>query len=350
MPKKIKKILITRTDRIGDLVLSTPIFAAIRAKYPDVWLSALSFQENREILEGNPYLNEVILYDKKGSEKGVLGQISFSGKIRKKRFDVVIHLHSTNRMHVMSWLAGIPVRIGWKRKSSWALTKAYPDLKKEGLRHEAEYNFELLKEMGIQKPEILKSFFPVSPKAVSSLESLFRHLGISFHKTWVVISPSASCPSKRWPAQRFGEVVRRLSSDLDILFLGVGSSVEKNLVEEVRKSAGNDLFPRFWNLAGLLNLSTLGALLQKSTLLISNDSGPVHIASAVGTPSVSIFGRNQQGLSPARWRPLHPDSKVAWKNIGCDPCLAHNCQIGFLCLDVVLPKEVVDLAKTFLNK
>lgn len=350
MAKKIKKILVTRTDRIGDLVLSTPVFSAIRAKYPDVWLSVLSFQENREILDGNPYLNEVILYDKKGSEKGLWGQFLFANKIRNRDFDVVIHLHSTNRMHVMSWLAGIPKRIGWERKSAWALTHAISDSKKEGQKHEAEYNFELFKSLGVEKPAILKSFFPVSPKAVSSLESLFRHLEIPADKKWVVVSPGASCPSKRWPAGHFGEAVRQLSQNPSIVFLGIGSPAEKPLIEQVRQAAGEGLFPRFWNLAGLLNLSMLGALLDKSVLLISNDSGPVHIASAVDTPSVSIFGRNQPGLSPVRWKPLHPDAKVLWKNIGCDPCLAHNCPIGFLCLEAILPSEVVASAQEFLSQ
>src|SRR3989338_3002193 len=116
------RIIFTRTDRIGDLVLSTPVFKPVREKFPDAWIACLTFCENRELVEGNPYLDEVILYDKKGSEHGVWGNWLFAGKIRAKKFDVVIHLHSTNRMHWMGWLAGIPCRIGWKRKSAWTLT------------------------------------------------------------------------------------------------------------------------------------------------------------------------------------------------------------------------------------
>jgi len=112
------RILITRTDRIGDLVLSTPVFEAVRSQYPKAWIAILTFCENREIVEGNPYLDQVILYDKKGSEKGWLGNALFARRIAKDKFDVVVHLHATNRMHIVSWLAGIPVRIGYERKSA----------------------------------------------------------------------------------------------------------------------------------------------------------------------------------------------------------------------------------------
>jgi len=95
-----------------------------------------------------------------------------------------------------------------------------------------------------------------------------------------------------------------------------------------------------YDLSGRLSLGMLASLLKKSALLISNDSGPVHMASAAGTPSVAIFGRNQPGLSPTRWRPLDPRSRVVWKNIGCDPCLAHRCEIHFLCLDVISVEDV----------
>src|SRR3989338_975690 len=134
------RILITRTDRIGDLVLSTPVFSAVRQKYVNAWIACLTFAENREIVEGNPFLNEVVLYRKKDHEKGWIGNLKFARLLAKKKLDIVIHLHATNRMHFVSWLARIPMRVGYGRKLPWALTHSIPDLKKEGTRHEADYN------------------------------------------------------------------------------------------------------------------------------------------------------------------------------------------------------------------
>ena len=153
------RILITRTDRIGDLVLTTPLFKILREKYPNAWIAALVFLEHREIVEGNPYLDEVILYDKKGSEHSFWGQFRFSQMLRGKKFDAVIHAHGTNRMHLAGWLAGIPVRVGYDRRAPWALTHVHPYNKKEGKKQEAEYLPELLECFGIPSPQEVETFF-----------------------------------------------------------------------------------------------------------------------------------------------------------------------------------------------
>lgn len=331
------RILITRTDRIGDLVLSTPVFSEIRKKFSKAYLVCLTFPENREIIQGNPFLDEVILYDKKGAEAGGAGNLRFARQLSKKRFDVAIHLHSTRRMHGVSWLAGIPARIGWDRKAAWALTHSFPEKKREGKKHEAEYNFDLLEPLGISLPEKLQTVFPVPDRAVVSLEEWLRRSKIREDKPWIVLAPGASCPSKRWPAERFGLLADCLVSRYGAEILAIGSFQDRPLVQRLQSRATAPVH----DLSGRLSLAMTGALLQRARLLISNDSGPVHIANAVGTPVVSIFGRNQPGLSPARWRPLGENSRVVWKNTGCDPCLAHNCEIHFLCLDVISPEDVM---------
>ncbi|MBI3313791.1 MAG: glycosyltransferase family 9 protein [Candidatus Omnitrophica bacterium] len=333
----IHRILITRTDRIGDLVLSTPVFSEIRKKFPKAWIACLTYLENKEIVCGNPYLDEIILYDKKGSEKGIWGNLLFSRALSKKKFDLVIHLHATNRMHWTTWLAGIPVRIGWNRKWGSLLTHPYPDLKKEGKKHEAEYNFELLAPLGISQPCNLETFFPVSEKSKASLEELLRHHHLSLDKPWVVISPSASCLSKIWSAERFGILSQKILAEYDVCLIIIGTRSDHRLIQKIKNAAPET---GFYDLSGKLSLGMLGALLKNSALLISNDSGPTHIASAVGTPVISIFGRKQPGLSPARWRPLGARSRVIWKDVGCVECLAHNCQIHFLCLDAISVQDV----------
>ncbi|MBI3306400.1 MAG: glycosyltransferase family 9 protein [Candidatus Omnitrophica bacterium] len=335
----------TRADRIGDLILSTPVFSELRKAFPQAWIAGLTFVENKDILLGNPYLNEVILYDKKGSERGVWGNIRFAKKLADKKFDLVVHLHATNRMHWVSWLAGIPVRIGWDRKSGGLLTHAYADFKKEGKKHEAEYNFELLKPLGVSCPEKLETFFPLQEKSRLSLGTFLKQHQIPCDKPWVVMNPAASCPSKIWPSGRFGELAEKIAGQFDVYFLLIGTKSDRPLMQKIKEAA-----PRisFYDLSGKLSLGMLGVLLKDSVLLISNDSGPVHIASAVGTPVISIFGRKQPGLSPTRWRPLGERSRVVWKDAGCIECLAHNCQIHFLCLDMISSNDVFKEAAAIL--
>lgn len=338
MAEKIKKILITRADRIGDLVLSTAVFPELRKKFPSAHIAALTFRENEALLQGNPFLDEVILYDKKGPEKYWLGNFWFAQKIKKKNFDVVVHLHATNRMHIVAWLAKIPVRIGWDRRAAWALTQVFKDTKSEGVKHEAEYNFELLKPLGIEAPAKLETYFPLTRVAEDKTRAILTSLNIKSDKPLIVLAPGASCPSKRWPAERFGMVADLIAVKHDVDFVAVGTRVDHVLVQKIKQAARTPVT----DLTGRLDLSMLGALMKKSALLISNDSGPVHIAAAVGTPVVSIFGRRNPGLSPARWRPLGESSKYIWKDTGCNPCLAHECRIHFLCLDIISPEEVAD--------
>ena len=203
----------------------------------------------------------------------------------------------------------------------------------------------MLESLGLQKPAFLKTFFPVSARARISLETLLDHHKVPRGLPWVVINPSASCPSKYWPANKFGELVKVLGERYEAAFLVLGTLKDHPLVEKLRRRAE---FP-LYDLTGRLSLGMLGALLEKSSLLISNDSGPVHVASAVGTPVISLFGRNQPGLSPTRWKPLGPKARVIWKKIGCDPCLAHQCEIHFLCLDAISVEEVADEARDFLE-
>lgn len=340
--KENSRILVTRTDRIGDFILSTPVFKALREKFPKAHVAALTFLDNRLLAEGNPHLDEVILYDKKGTERSLLGQMRFAAEIRRKKFDYVIHLHATHRMHLMSWLAGIRVRIGWSRKCAWALSHPFTDIKAEGKRHEASYNFDLLKPLGIQEPESFETFVPWDEKWERSFRELIEHLGIPQNEPWIVLSPSASCPSKRWSPEKFSRLASELQSRRPGIFLVIGTAEDTALYERMRRSIDIPL----WDLTGRIHLGELAVVLKRAELLISNDSGPVHMASALGTPVVSIFGRKQPGLSYTRWRPLGVRSSIVWKDVGCEKCLAHNCQIHFLCLDALSVKDVMEQVDT----
>ncbi len=337
----MRRILVTRTDRLGDLVLSTPVFEALRKHFPDTHLACLTFVENREVVEGNPFLNEVILYDKKGSEKGWWGNFRFARKLARGRFDAVIHLHPTNRMHLVSWLARIPMRIGYRKKCGWALTQSIEDQKKEGLKHESEYNFDLLKLLNVPSNGRPNPYFPLKEKDQRSLHLLLRNLGLGADRSYAVLNPSASCPSKIWPLDRFAALSDVLQKKYGLATVLIGSGGDRKFAAKVKSLA--ELSVK--DLSGKISIGMLGWLLKEAKLLISNDSGPVHVAQAVGTPVVSIFGRNQAGLSPRRWGPLGEGGRVIHKEVACPVCLAHNCQINFLCLDAVSVEEVLSAAE-----
>ena len=158
-PLKIKRILVTRTDRMGDVVLSTPVFSAVKKRYPSCYLAVLVLKETEPIVSGNPWVDRIVVYDKNGKDHSWRRTVKFGFDLRREKFDVVIHLHPTNRVNIISWLAGISVRIGYRRKNHHLLTHTIQELKQEGKKHEAEYNFDLLALIDIPMPDPLELFF-----------------------------------------------------------------------------------------------------------------------------------------------------------------------------------------------
>jgi heptosyltransferase-2 len=255
-------------------------------------------------------------------------------------------LHPSNRSHWIPWLAGIPTRIGYHRKWGWLLTHRVPHRKQEGQRHEAVYTLELLASLGIEPPSDPRPTIALSPRANQRIDAVLSTASCSSTDRLVAMHPSASCVSKRWMPERFAKVADQLIAQQGVrvcVVAGASDALYANQMVQAMTQPALDL-------AGQLSVAELAALLHRCRLLISNDSGPVHIAAAVGTPVVDIFGRNQRGLSPLRWGPLGEGHIILHKEVGCVTCLAHNCDIDFLCLTSLEADEVYRAAVTVLRR
>lgn len=338
------RILIVRLDRLGDVILSTPVLQALRQAFPQAHLAMMVRPACREVLEGNPYLDEIFLYDKEESHQSAWGTIRFAFALRRKPFDTALVLHPSNRSHWIVFLAGIACRIGYNKKQSWLLTHRIAHDKQEGLLHESRYTLNMLRIFGIQ-PENLKPQMSVHPDAFKRVQEILSEFSIAGTDKLVAIHPSASCISKRWMPDRFAAVADQLVQQRGVRICLVAGKEDARFADAV---AGAMKEPAA-NLAGKLTISELAALMKRSQLLISNDSGPVHVAAAVGTPVIDIFGRNQAGLSPARWAPVGSGHQILHKEVGCVTCLAHKCDIRFLCLSSITVGEVYDAAISVLD-
>lgn len=330
-----KKILIIRTDRLGDVILSTPVIENLRRAFPNIHLSFMCQPYTKDVLVGNPYLDQVIVYDKYGTEKSFWTTVKFALKLRKEKFDWAIVLHPTNRAHIIAFLAGIPLRVGWDRKYAFFLSKKIPHDKQKGQKHEVEYTLDVLRALHISI-DSKKLFFPLDEKSEVKIQSLLLGQRVEEKEDFFVIHPSASCPSKRWPQDHFLQLIKLLQEKFKIKIILIGSESEKKFSNQLASHEG------VVDLRGKLTLKETAALLKRAKLFISNDSGPVHIAAALNTPVISIFGRKNPGLSPARWRPLGEKSIYLHKDVGCLICLAHNCQKNFFCLQAITAEEVVE--------
>ena len=348
------KILLTRTDRIGDVVLSTPAIKAVRDKYPDAYIAFMVRPYANDIVEGNPYLDDIIEYDKNGRHKSLLSTIKFAFYLRKKKFDIAIMLHPTNRVHLMAFLAGIPRRIGYDRKMPFFLTDRVPHLKQEGKKHELEYTLDLLKAIGIEAVD-KTLFVPVREKDMNAIEIVLDEWHIGKDVPLIAVNPGASSMSKRWSSENFAKVADALAGKLKARIFIVSDKANAEFAENVAKNMKYEPGPCAQgtgepiNLAGKMSVGELVALISKCNIFISNDSGPVHIACAVGTPAVSIFGRKNPGLSPKRWAPRGEKSVFLHKDVGCSECLAEYCKKNFKCLEAITPEEVLNAVESLLS-
>jgi len=337
----IKRILITRTDRMGDVVLSLPAIRAVRKAFPGAYIAVMVQPRMDDLLKGNPHIDEVIVYDKNKKQKGIFNNISFIRQLRSKRFDTALILHTTKRINLICFLTGIPKRIGYARgKADFLLTDKIAYTKKLGEKHEAEYSLDILRYLGIE-PEFSLPFIYVRKDDEKKADDLLKSLNIAAGEKFAVLHPGASCVSKMWPLENFAKTGDMLIENLKIKVMINLAPDQAALGEKVRGMMSNK--PVFF--CDPTTLGVLAALFKKASLVVSNDSGPVHVASGVGTPVISIFGRNQKGLSPVRWRPLGDKAIAIHKDVGCVDCLAHDCKKDFLCLKEITAEEVFNEAK-----
>lgn len=342
-----KKILLVRTDRLGDLVLTTPAIKAVRESYPDAYIAMIVRPYTELLIRDNPYLNEVIVYDKYGRDRSAIAGIRFAMELKRSNFDLAIIFHPTNRMHIITYLAKIPRRIGYDENLSFLLTDRIKNTKHEGKMHERDYTLDMLKILEIEA-EDKELYIPIDNEAERYIGELLSRQGIGEGDRVVAIHPGASCPSKIWPLERFAKLADRLIQSCKVRAVVIGGEDKRDIfcVDSVKKFMQEEAV----FLTGGLDLPRLGALLKRAVVFVSNDSGPVHVAVAVKTPVVSIFGRNQPGLGPTRWGPLGPRDIVLHKDVGCAGiCLAHDCKRGFDCLKAISVDEVFSAAETLLN-
>lgn len=341
---KIKRILIVRTDRIGDVVLSTPLITAARTVFPQAFIAMMVTPKTKEIIVANPHLNEIIIFDKHKTHRGFFKTLQFVPYLRSKKFDIALILHTTKRINIITFLAGIPIRVGYKRgKWDFLLTHSLPYTKRLGEKHESEYTLDILRSLGIDVGSF-PLFMPIKRESEEYVHTLLEKYGLKKGERYIVLNPIASCPSKMWPKENFAKAADILIKDIGIRVVLFSTVEEAGIGEGIKRIMKNGLI----FLCGNTTLQDLAALFKNASLVISNDSGPVHIASSVGTPVISIFSRNESGLSPKRWGPLGEKNVVIHKDVGCEKCLAHKCKKDFLCIKAIGVDEVVDAAKSLL--
>ena len=212
-------------------------------------------------------------------------------------FDLAVVSNSTKRLHLAVWLAGIRQRVGYDRKWGWTLTHRLPDRKALGERHEVECNLDLVRALGLSDVVPEWPNFKLDNER-EQISQLLAGQGIGTGEPIVAVHPWTSNPVKQWPLERFRRVIQESAVRSRAVVL-IGGSDEAARAATVMPAGAN----RVINLVGKLPLAQTAALLARSRVLVSNDSGPMHLAAAVGTPTIALFGTADPATGPARWGP-----------------------------------------------
>ncbi|MCH7761467.1 glycosyltransferase family 9 protein [candidate division TA06 bacterium] len=350
------KILIIRTDRIGDVVLSIPVISALRKAYPQAHIAFLTRPYTKELLEGNPELNEILEYD---SEENLYSTIR---TLREKKFDIAILLHPTFRLVLLLFLSWIPIRIGTGyRFYSFLFNRRVYIHRKRDEFHEAEFNLQLLNPL-VQRIERinqieLTDYLPRVYSTPSNREWVEERLDKARNtkhearstKKVVIVHPGSGGNAPQWRIERFASVAEKIQKNLERTVVVTGGEEEKRLCQEMVERMRADIPP--WrdpyNLAGETTIGQLTALLEKADLLVTNSTGPMHIAAAVGTPVVSIFCP-RRGCHPRRWRPLGEGHRILMADVqNCKRCSRDGREED--CMGLVKEEEVYDACQKILN-
>jgi heptosyltransferase III len=327
-----RKILAIKLRYLGDVLLATPTLHALKVAFPEARLTVLVNRGTDEILRGNPHVDEILPLDR-GS---MLQQSRFIFGIRRRPFVTGVDLTDGDRAAFLTWISGARVRIGFNAEQRWT-GRCYTTVVTGGAEaHRIERDLVALAPLGIQARDRIPQIW-LGPQDDARVDQLVAQLGLARDRSWVVIQPGARYWFKAWPPQRFAEVADRLNDRFGCQVLVAGSPQEAALTQAVVDHAKSPLY----NIAGRSDVRMLAALLKRSTLFVGNDTGAMHIAAAVGTPVVGLFGPS----NPLEWGPRGGRAETIYKGLDCRICFHPTCLRGEdNCMKLITVEEVMAAA------
>lgn len=336
----INKILIRGANWIGDAIMTLPACASVRAAYPQAHLAILAKPPVSDIYRMFTKADEIIPYERQDDTP--MGVFRLAWKLRAKKFDAAVLLQNAIEAAIIARTAGIKVRAGFNTDGRGFLLTHPVRRSGEILKvHQIDYYLEMVKALGcadVDRTMHLETF--ISPVTARDIR---RQYLPQHDRPLIGIAPGATYgPAKRWLPDRFAAAGDELAENLNAQVVLFGGKDDRETAEKVRASSRTDML----NLAGQSTLTETVYLLSQCRLVISNDSGLMHVAAALNIPTVAVFGStNPQTTSPSGSR-----TAIVRKETSCSPCLKKVCPTDFRCMTDVTVNDVVDAAKSLITK
>jgi len=329
----VLKILIVAPSWIGDTLLAQPLLALLKKKLPGAVIDALAPGWTAPVLRRMPEINEVIEAPFGHGELGLLARWRLGRSLRSRGYDEAIVLPNTFKSALIPFFAGIPLRAGFVGEWRYGLLNLTHKLDAKRRPLMAERYAQLAEKPGTPPARPLPEVRLRVDQA--NLAIALGQLGLSRSKRIVAFCPGAEYgPSKRWPARHFASLARKLAAQGCAVWL-FGSEKDRDIGEEIVRSSGGAAT----NLCGRTDLASAIDLLSLAEVVVSNDSGLMHVAAGVGRPVVALYGSS----SPEHTPPLSASARVVRTGIECSPCFARECPLGhFKCMNELAPERVME--------
>ncbi len=358
--RQARNILCVRLDNLGDVLMSTPAIHALKFRgegTPCPAITLLASDAGAEAAAFVPDIDRVIRYNapwvKQPARSPLDADFGIHSQLAAARFDAAViftvYTQSALPAALLCRLAGIPLRLAHCRENPYELlTDWVPDPEPAlRVRHEVQRQLDLVAHVGLHPGPFssdTRMRFEIPPEARRNVAAWFAKTEIGDDDTVIVLHPGASAASRRYPAERFARIAESLTRTRDCFVLVTGSAGERELAESV--CAPSRRTGRIWNLAGRATLGELAALIARARLLISNNTGPVHLASALGTPVVDLYA-----LTNPQHTPWQVPCRVLSHDVPCRNCCKSVCPHGHnLCLTGIAPGEVLAAVDELLDE
>lgn len=343
-PEQIRRVLVRGPNWVGDAVLSTPALANLRKALPWAHISLLVKPWVSGLFAGNPHLDRIILDEDR--HKGFIGRLRLAQELKGQGFDLCLLFPNSFSAALSAFLAGIPHRAGYGTDFRGFLLTAQVHREQTLLeRHQVEYYVGLLQALGLDRGE-RDLVLMVSQEEEAQAQALLEAEGVFIGATGrspllVGLTPGSIYGSaKRWPAERYAALADAITSRFSARILIFGSAQEVPIAVKVQHLVRSPVV----NLAGKTSLKLLGALLKRCRVLVTNDTGAMHIASAVRTPIVALFGPTDPKVT-SPWGMGHT---LLHHPPSCAPCLLRECPIDHRCMTAISVEEVLYAVERYL--
>jgi heptosyltransferase-2 len=331
------RILIRGTNWIGDAVMSEPALSAIRQAFPKATITLLVKPAIAELYQQHPAIDRLLVYEHRGRHARLSGKWRLACELRRGRFDLAILLQNAFEAALLTFLAGIPRRYGYRTDArGFLLSDAIAVLHRTNLEHQTHYYLDLLRPLGIAATTTVPRLF-VSESEEQAMSHRLAEAGIQPTERLIGLNPGSTYgTAKRWLPERFAQTANRLVDQFGGRVVIVGAMGEEALGAAIAKQMpGKPVV-----LSGRTSVRELMALIKRCRLFLTNDTGPMHIAAAFGIPIVAVFGPTDSTTTS----PCGAAHQIVRRPVECSPCLLRECPIDHRCMTRVTVEQVYEAA------